>query len=77
MEHLNWDNVVVVTCAIIGGMIRFFTTEFMSISFIESLIKVGITAFVSGVMGLMGKYAITWAREKWKSKRTKNQNSKS
>ena len=74
MEQINWDNVVVVTCGIIGGMIRFFTTEFMAISFFESLIKVGITAFVSGVMGLMGKHAVTWLKEKWRSKRTRNHN---
>jgi hypothetical protein len=77
MEHLtDWDKLTAVFCAIAGGLfhlvhIPLFTLDLLDIAYWSAMLKVAITAGISGFMGLLGKAAFTAAKKWWNEGRKK------
>ena len=75
MEHFDWDKLVGVTCAMIGGMVAFINTQFLDASYFVSVLKSSGIALVCGFMGVAGKHAFSMAKLWWiKKKRSKLKN---
>ena len=49
---------------VVGGMTHYLIQMQGDSTFLESLIKAAITAFVCGVVGAAGKWAFDWVKRK-------------
>lgn len=71
-QYPDWDNIVGVVTGILGGMWVFMDIALVDITYFESLMKSGATAIVCGFMGVAGKHAYTWLKDKYLKKKKKN-----
>jgi hypothetical protein len=69
MEHHNGTDIIIGgACGLIGGVIKFFSVYMLDVSYWLSLVKAGGTALVCGFLGVAGKYAFSWCKDKWYKK---------
>jgi hypothetical protein len=69
MEHTNYDKVIGFFSGLFGGFIKFVSVSLLDVTFAIKLIEAGITAFVCGMLGVAGKYAVVWIKKQFTNKK--------
>lgn len=67
----NWDKEISILFGVGGGIITMLGTNQYDVTYWAALLKAGLTAFVCGIMGLLGKQCYVWAKAKYKNWKTK------
>jgi hypothetical protein len=71
MEKHEVDMFIGICSGIVGGMIMFINTNLLDVTFIWSLTKATVTAFLCGLAGVAGKHAFVIVKTWYMKKRNK------
>jgi CDP-diglyceride synthetase len=71
MEQYEVDKLIAICSGVIGGMIMFINSNFLDVTFIWSLFKATVTAFLCGLAGLAGKQFFSMIKSWYINKKNK------